>query len=596
MTAGAAALENAGRLARRGLFLDAILLLGEECGARWEGEMDFNVAFDFDRIFLLDGQDKPTCDAAGLASARAILRRVEELFGENRLTLVLRGAVETCAARYDEALEILERAESRDPGDPWVHLWKFRARSHADFMGGPTLRMQESLAHVDRAIELDPDNPHAFAWRARARRNLPQSFVPLALRDIDRVIEILPRYLWAIGFRANLHANLGDKKRSLDNCAAFESLCPDKPCVWASLGRIKARLGLLDESLHDLDRAIAMDPGGSMLYAWRGEVKRLLGLQAEAANDFWRSHELKPRYILNLLWIARIRMLEGDFRFAAECLDQVVREAPYNERAYAYRWQCRLWLGQFEGALEDYHRVSHRTSDDLWMPQIADAAARRSTLQTMLDRFPADPWAYVWRGRILASARTADLDAARADFDRALSLAPDQPWAHLWKGEILYQMGRSKDAAAHFERSFRLTPSVRSQSWLARVRLDEGKVEAALSFLQTAVSSAPDDNELRLMLGEALTRSERYEEAFAELTEIRLQISGRPEGFYWRAQACASSGRLSEALVLVDRALELRAGQYPPAHVLKARILRAAGKLEEARAELLAARTPPPQG
>jgi tetratricopeptide (TPR) repeat protein len=423
-------------LTAAGRFEEALAALASRAGVKLAGRVDFDAVFDPEKVFPVDGRDRPSCDAAGLRTglaATAAAARVPELRAGAAL---LRGALEVCAGRYDAALKTLERAAKLSPRDAWPLLWRFRAVARCDFMARQTYRFQKGVRELDRAVALDPSNPHAWVWRSRCLKTM--SFVDRALKDMDRAVALAPDYLFPRAVRGNINAELGRKAQALEDCAEIMRRAPGKAWAVAQTARVKARCGLLKECLDELDQAVALEPGNGTIVAWRGEARRKAGRLEESEADFRRAAALKPRYAIALIWLARVLIPRGEYAEACALLDEAIGQISHNELAPGYRWQARLKLGRFQEALDDYLPFSHMQIEELWTPREAKPDEIKAAFAALAAAHPRDPWALAWRGRALASLREPDREKALLFLDQSLRLKPRQPWAALWRAELIY--------------------------------------------------------------------------------------------------------------------------------------------------------------
>jgi len=569
-----------------GSFLEALQELGRAQGIPWRGQMHFHIRFDPAQVLLSDGRETPGCDAAGVESARCILARAAANGREAGALTILRAAVEVCAGRHAQALEILAQQEKPGRWAAWVPLWRFRARTRGNFMTGPTAAMLEGIDDLDQAVTADPDNVHALAWRGRALKGLDQ--LTTALEDFSRAVALASGYHWVRLARANVRAELGDAGGALDDCSYVLERCGQAPWAWAMQARIKARSLGVRACIADLDRALELDSSYGALYAWRGEAKRQAGDWTGAERDLRAALRSNPPSPLAFLWLGRLCMKRGREEEARRLLDSAVERMPGYNLARAYRWQLKLAAGRFEEALEDFLRMAPLRPDQVWTPRWEDSGALRRSLKPLLERHARDAWAHAWAGKLLALMPDTDPWTALSHLDRALQIQARHGWAALWRGEVLYRFQGGSKALPDFERAAEWAPSAQSLGWLGRARLDLGHAERAVALFGQALQMDPDDNRVRAWRGEALARLGRCQQALADLTEIRARVLNAPEPFYWRAQALERSGHAQEALSSVEQALERRPGFWQ-AQLLKARVLKGMGNLSQARGELLRA-------
>ena len=125
---------------------------------------------------------------------------------------------------------------------------------------------------------------------------------------------------------------------------------------------------------------------------------------------------------------------------------------------------------------------------------------------------PADP-KLMYRAAIMAS-RNGDTNLALERVEAVLKIEDSYGPAWRRKGTWLLDVGQAEEARLAFERAEALLPEYADAPLgLASTALAQDDVEAALRFAQTALERAPDDAYARNILGNALRRAGRMDEA-----------------------------------------------------------------------------------
>jgi radical SAM superfamily enzyme YgiQ (UPF0313 family)/tetratricopeptide (TPR) repeat protein len=260
-----------------------------------------------------------------------------------------------------------------------------------------------------------------------------------------------------------------------------------------------------------LDRAVAASPGMAWARHWRGRRRlaaavearelRLSGgpalapLYAAAREDWDAAVELAPSEPEHL---TRRSLLFASFDRYDESLRDL-QEALRLDPAYDY---C---LANRAEVLADMDRGAEAVRDD----------------DELVRRHPRAAWAWAYRGRDLGK-RGLFVEAER-DLDRALRLAPRLAELHAWKAEAARRRGDWAEALVRLDRAARLDPrSATVRLWRARVRSAFGLRREALADFRVASRTAHGlDESYRLLLGETLFKSGRFEEAAREFELVR---------------------------------------------------------------------------
>ena len=102
-------------------------------------------------------------------------------------------------------------------------------------------------------------------------------------------------------------------------------LDPDDPALWRDRGIVLADIGLLDEALDDLSRAIVLSPDDASAWLMRGSAYRLLENHTAAMRDIAESLRIDPANPEAYLERGNLRRLQGDDDGAREDWMVVIR-------------------------------------------------------------------------------------------------------------------------------------------------------------------------------------------------------------------------------------------------------------------------------
>ncbi|MEU4700199.1 tetratricopeptide repeat protein [Nonomuraea dietziae] len=209
--------------------------------------------------------------------------------------------------------------------------------------------------------------------------------------------------------------------------------------------------------------------------------------------------------------------------------------------------------------------------------------------------------------------------AALADLDHTIAADPGYPDYYLDRGNLLVKLGRSQEALADYERAMRVGPPFPEPYYnRAELRFAEGDLEGALADLDYAIELDPDFTDAYVNRAGLLVAMGEYGRARADaerdaanpyllcaLGQVEA-AEGNPEEAYKafgsalerdpsmvtalaaRGVLSYENGDLASSVADLTRAIELK--ESAELRFNRSVALRALGRLEEARADLVRAR------
>lgn len=245
---------------------------------------------------------------------------------------------------------------------------------------------------------------------------------------------------------------------------------------------------------------------------------------------------------------------------------------------------------------------------DDWMRLVDRLSLRAREAMELADRDEGetDPISENLSGSIKAVRKYIEAQrAAMLDNDYPLAMAalgeaviedPTFAEAYSLLGTVQYLNGASQDASATIDSAlahdYRLSQASKFRLRSLRYQF-AGKIEAAIRVLQMWTEVQPENPEAFKQLGELLlVQGTRKEEALAAFRRVLELNPSAYDSYLQQALVEQTRGDFEAAGSLVTKFLEYRADDVD-AHILRARILLAAGQTDEARgsyrdAEILA--------
>ena len=436
----------------------------------------------------------------------------------------------------------------------------------------------------------------ASFWVARAR-SAPIPPVPGDLgafdpglaevirQAVDRVLEkprsVDRRMQLGMVYEANeLHGTAQDTYRQI------AELRPGDARVWYRLAIVSDRLGLIDEAINTMQRAVAVDE----LYApahWRlGEWLLDAGRVGEAEAAFERAVRLAPEDPAGWYGLARVALQHNDAERAIEIIEGHLLEGPPAPRGYQLLGRAYNALGRTDDARKALARADADAVlwDDPWTGDVSSfqagtialrAIAGRhlrqgeysiaiEILEMLLEEEPDDTRLLNQLG--LAYAMTNRTAESQSTLQRSLGLGSENFQTHYYLADTI-----SKNALAtwvelerglqHIDRAIelnRMSSLAHLTKAVLQFRLDR-KVLAAREFKQ---AFELDARNLRPLLDAGFIELDlkRWGDA---LSTFELALDHDPQladAHVGRAVALMELGRLDEADRTLHRARELDAG------------------------------------
>lgn len=361
----------------------------------------------------------------------------------------------------------------------------------------------EELDEADSAIEAY-ERAHALGRsevRERFGRILRRRAREVAEEAPERAASLLGRALELGSRDATTLVELGRARRAAGELqgaldAVREALAQEPQSFPAhlSLAELEAALGRHELAVAAFDAALAIRPDSAE--AWLGAGLSKLALAApDAVSAFERSIAIRPtRDALGKL--ASYHRERGDEAATLSALDRLLRLGPLPSQVAAELALLRIAHG--------------RANEGLLLVEDALASA------------PNDPNLLLAKGG--AAAATGQPEIARDAYEALLALNPDHEAANGLLGRLSIELGDAKRAVVALERQVLLTPTTE-----------------CLEQLADALGRAGEEERQREVLG-------RLSRAFHEDSDGLRRI----------AEQHRASGRLDEAISVLERALELQ--------------------------------------
>jgi tetratricopeptide (TPR) repeat protein len=245
------------------------------------------------------------------------------------------------------------------------------------------------------------------------------------------------------------------------------ALKADAKSVPALVGRGIARwnVGKLDESIADLDAAVALKPNDAEAYLGRGLAYYSKKNFDAAIEDFTRSFELNPKNVCPLVNRGSAKADKGNLDAAIADYSDAIDRDPNFILAFSNRAKILARKGEFVAAIESVNGAIRLKPDN------AEALATRADL-------------------LLVQGNASQ---ALIDLDKAISLNDKDPSSYSLRGDAHVQLGYNDRAQSDYENAIRLSSKyVYALIGLGRLAVEKNEHRKALRLLDDAVKFEPE--------------------------------------------------------------------------------------------------------
>ncbi len=150
-----------------------------------------------------------------------------------------------------------------------------------------------------------------------------------------------------------------------------------------------------------------------------------------------------------------------------------------------------------------------------------------------------------------------------------------------YAGFFLEKAGYLEQAVERFRRSLELEPTAEVYRWLGKLELRMGERDRAIETLRTGLDLAPDDVEIRALLGKALRRAGALDEARSLLLEVIAARLDHGSAWVDLGRIRMAEGDERGAVTAFRRAIEVVPDNIEARFMLARRALRE-GRMEDA--------------
>lgn len=336
-------------------------------------------------------------------------------------------------------------------------------------------------------VRLTAQTPYGFDQiSAEAAAAREQGDVPHAIQLYSEAVKLNSK--WADGwwFLGSLDYGAGSYADARDALNHYLELTPDAPPALALRGLCEFEIGENQQSLSDIEKAIAMG----------------------AANQS-RNEQI-------------LRYHEGLLLTRMEHFDEALKAYSFFAQKGISSPELFIAIGlaglhmpiQPKDASADLRELLTGAGGAVYQFQSGDQAGAAKSFQNLFQKFPTTANLHYLYGTLLYST---DPDSSIGEFEKELEVNPENQQAQVMVPWALLMKDRAQDALPYAKQVAAAQPKVAAaQLVLGRALAETGDLAAGIQHLEQALRLEPNNLEIHIALAKAYSRSGRDQDARRE--------------------------------------------------------------------------------
>jgi protein O-GlcNAc transferase len=331
----------------------------------------------------------------------------------------------------------------------------------------------------------------------------------------------------------------GDLLGAIDNYKSALAIVPDRADALSNLGAAYVKLGQYDDGIKQYEAALKADATNTAIRQNLALAYYKSGRPNEAIPQLKRVIASDPNAKGAYLVLADCYLQSGQDAEVAALLKP--REQLFaGDLSYAYLLgTALLHTGDTAEGQKYVDRVfgagdsaeAHLLMGMAHLGQ-QDYPAAKTELERAVQMNPRLPTAHSLYGRALLAL--GEQEAAERAFHEELDLNVNDFEANLQLGNIRKAAQRFDEASEYLERANTIRPTdLTARKLLASLRLQTGKLDAAVAMLESLVKDSPDLIEAHVQLATAYNRLKRKEDADREkaiVDRLNAEVQAKQKG------------------------------------------------------------------
>lgn len=290
------------------------------------------------------------------------------------------------------------------------------------------------------------------------------------------------------------------------------------------------------KALVDYNQAISLDPSNSKYYRQRAIANIFAGKIDETRYDL----ELSHKFEFNQNELGLIEFFKGAYENAIDHFNQFIKLKPDHSIGYRNRGSAWYYKGRLRNAITDYD------------------------IAIQLDPSQADLYQLKAIALMSLSVENSEKEnsyqlEARTNFFTALELNPNDFHIYQNIATLFYFTDDLETSIDYYKKALKLAPIQNHIDLLKKlifIYFKLNKYEEAISCCEKAILLQPYDGEIYFILGNCLSKHEKFQKAI-ENYDFAIQVGyDQPEIYFNRAKAFFCLHLIDQALIDITRVLE----------------------------------------
>lgn len=279
-------------------------------------------------------------------------------------------------------------------------------------------RIDLAIDDFTKAIQLNPKYLRALAFRANLYKQKNQ--IDLAFNDYTRCIQSNTAYSIPYYYRGNIYLDRGNNELAIADYLKAVQNDPTNSGAWMQANYAYCRMKQYDRALDCLNKAEAINPNDNMIVYQRGNIYFDMGKHEQAIEQYNALERKDPKTGWSHIQKARICKQQGKLEDALVELNSACLKEPNNATAWIERGNVFFAAQMWEDAVKDYQKAAQLD------PKMSNAQMNIGCVNFQLQYF----------------------SEALTNFNRAIEIDPNNALAYINRADTYTALGKTKEAEA----------------------------------------------------------------------------------------------------------------------------------------------------